>query len=45
MEEFKELENMDIPGKSLHGVASEVNESSQTIKEAYSKMEKIDESL
>ena len=45
LEGIKDLDNMDIPSKSLHGVASEVNESRSAVKEAYSKMEKINEIL
>ena len=45
LEEFGELDNFDIPGKALLGVASEVNESKGAVKEAYSRMEKINEDL
>ena len=41
LKDFKELDKMDIPGKSLHSVASEVEESRKAVKEAYTKMEEI----
>ena len=44
MKDFKKLDKMDILSRSLHGVASEVNESRGAVK-AYTKMEKINESL
>ena len=45
LEEFKYLDNPDIPSKSLHGVASEVDESKSAVNEAYTKMETINEVL
>ena len=45
LKEFKDLENLDIDSKSLHGMASEVDESRSAVKEAYTKMELTSEVL
>ena len=45
LKDFKELDEMDIPDKSLHSVASEVEESRKAVKEVYTKMEEINEVL
>ena len=39
--DFKELDKMNIPDKSLHSVSSEVEESRKAVKEVYTKMEEI----
>ena len=45
LEDFKELDELDIPDKSLHRVAFEVDESRKAANDAYTRMEEINDVL